>query len=200
MTDILDGLIDATLAKPNGHLLVQYVLTDMRKLAPLMNTPETLPGAVALLEHWASDPVDGLRKGLASAWLMRAKEIVATNRTPKMSTHDDPGDDKDHSHSVAERPDDLQRSTPSQLKAQEMYETGKKVDRDLDNKKAKARARSRFKGGMSKAMLGAVGRATSRKATFSQPQVPGARRMLGAVPRSAGTGKGVTGLFTRKAV
>lgn len=73
MTDAeADAFIETACSTPHGRLKASYVLDDLNKIAPVYANPETRPTAEVVLAGWEAS-VDPLRKGLAMAWLSRAR-------------------------------------------------------------------------------------------------------------------------------
>jgi hypothetical protein len=73
MTDAeLEEFLRARLASPQDHMTAAHIIGDLVKLAPLFADAETLPGAKATLERWQAEGGE-LRKGIATAWLARAR-------------------------------------------------------------------------------------------------------------------------------
>jgi hypothetical protein len=73
MTDAeIDALLEPLVKSSADDVLVSWILSDLAKIAPLYAVEATRPQAVATLERW--ERVGGpLRKGIASAWLARAR-------------------------------------------------------------------------------------------------------------------------------
>ena len=72
----LDAIIQRFSGTPAGQVRLGYVWDDMNKLAPLYEDEATRPQAEAMLKSW-SESNDPLRKAIASAWMQRARAVIA---------------------------------------------------------------------------------------------------------------------------
>ncbi len=77
MTDAAtDALMEKACSTPEGQLKASFVLSDLAKVASVYAEPATREQAEALLTSWG-ESADPLRKGMALAWLARARGALA---------------------------------------------------------------------------------------------------------------------------
>lgn len=77
MTDEpIDAIMQKACSTPQGQLKASFLLSDLEKLAPVYADPATRSHAEAALDAWQAS-ADPLRKGMALAWLARAKAALA---------------------------------------------------------------------------------------------------------------------------
>ena len=82
--DPIDAALEKMEAAPTGQLGVQYALTFFTKMEPRFADETTRDDTELAIHEWAGD--NEIRKGLANAWLTRAKGILGS-QTPSQNSN-----------------------------------------------------------------------------------------------------------------